>query len=47
MKFYEIETKAFFFDKKCSLNAKKKAFFEILTERKKRKSSKCIFFVKI
>jgi len=27
MKFYEIETKAFFFDKKCSHNAKKEGFF--------------------
>ena len=27
MKFYEIETKAFFFDKKCSHNVKKEGFF--------------------
>ena len=27
MKFYEIETKTFFFDKKCSHNVKKEGFF--------------------
>lgn len=47
IKFYEIETKAFFFDKKCSHNVKKEGFFWHPDERKKRKSSKCIFFVKI
>ena len=27
IKFYEIETKTFFFDKKCSHNVKKEGFF--------------------
>jgi len=47
IKFYEIETKTFFFDKKCSHNVKKEGFFGHPDERKKRKSSKRIFFVKI
>lgn len=47
MKFYEIETKTFFFDKKCSHNVKKEGFFGHPDECKKKKSSKRIFFVKI
>lgn len=47
MKFYEIETKTLFFDKKCSHNVKKEVFFGHPDECKKKKSSKCIFFVKI
>lgn len=43
MKFYEIETKAFFFDKKCSHNAKKKAFFEILTNVKRENPQSAYF----
>lgn len=35
MKFYEIETKAFFFDKNVRIMSKKKAFFEILMNVKR------------
>lgn len=43
MKFYEIETKAFFFDKKCSHNSKKKAFFEILMNVKRENPQSAYF----
>lgn len=35
MKFYEIETKAFFFDEKCLHNVEKGGFFGILTNIKR------------
>ena len=36
MKFYEIETKAFFFDEKCSYNVEKGGFFWHSDEREKK-----------
>lgn len=47
MKFYEIETKTFFFDIVRTFFVKKEGFFGHPDECKKKKSSKCIFFVKI
>ena len=47
MKFYEIETKTFFFDEKCLHNDEKEGFFWHPDEYKKRKPSKCIFFMEI
>lgn len=47
MKFYEIETKVFFFDEKCLHNVEKGGFFWHPDECKMRKPSKCIFFMEI
>lgn len=47
MKFYEIETKAFFFDEKCLHNVEKGGFLGHPDEYKKKKPSKCIFFMEI
>mgnify|MGYP000096171565 CR=1 FL=1 len=43
MKFYEIETKAFFFDKNVRINAKKEGFFEILTNVKRENPQSAYF----
>lgn len=43
MKFYEIETKTFFFDKKCSHNVKKEVFFGILTNVKRKNPQSAYF----
>ena len=45
IKFYEIETKTFFFDKKCSHNVKKEVFFGHPDECKKKKSSKSLTII--
>ena len=45
IKFYEIETKTFFFDKKCSHNVKKEFFFGHPDECKKKKSSKSLTII--
>lgn len=46
IKFYEIETKTFFFDKKCSHNVKKEGFFGHPDECKKEKILKVHIFCK-
>lgn len=43
MKFYEIETKVFFFDEKCLHNVEKEAFFEILTNVKRENPQSAYF----
>ena len=45
IKFYEIETKTFFFDKECSHNVKKEGFFGHPDECKKKKSSKSLTII--
>lgn len=43
IKFYEIETKTFFFDKKCSHNVKKEGFLGILTNVKRKNPQSAYF----
>lgn len=43
MKFYEIETKVFFFDENVCIMSKKEAFFEILTNVKRENPQSAYF----
>jgi len=45
IKFYEIETKTFFFDKKCSRNVKKEGFFWGILTNVKRKNPQSAYFL--
>ena len=45
IKFYEIETKTFFFDKKCSHNVKKEGFFLDILTNVKRKNPQSAYFL--
>ena len=45
MKFYEIETKTFFFDEKCSYNVEKGGFFFCVLTNAKRDNPQSAYFL--